>query len=89
MEQINSLQAYFEEFVQRYDFPLNIKLSTSIAADAMVSNSTQTLYIKKNAKFNDNQLKTLANHEIGVHMVTTFNGLKDILKEWKRNRSFY
>ncbi|EIJ40578.1 flavohemoglobin expression-modulating QEGLA motif protein [Galbibacter orientalis] len=73
-------QAYFEEFVERYDFPLNIKLSTSIAADAMVSNSTQTLYIKKNAKFNDNQLKTLANHEIGVHMVTTFNGLNQPLK---------
>ncbi|WP_417443724.1 flavohemoglobin expression-modulating QEGLA motif protein [Joostella sp.] len=78
----NSLdaKAYFEDFVQRYDFPLNIKLSTSIAADAMVSNSKQTLFIKKNAKFNDNQLLTLANHEIGVHMVTTFNGLGQPLK---------
>ncbi|MEL4308349.1 flavohemoglobin expression-modulating QEGLA motif protein [Joostella sp. CR20] len=73
-------KAYFEDFVQRYNFPLNIKLSTSIAADAMVSNSTQTLYIKKNARFNDNQLKTLANHEIGVHMVTTFNGINQPLK---------
>ncbi|QLE02639.1 DUF1704 domain-containing protein [Galbibacter sp. BG1] len=73
-------QAYFEDFVERYDFPLNIKLSTSIAADAMVSNSTQTLFIKKNAKFNENQLKTLANHEIGVHMVTTYNGLNQPLK---------
>ncbi|WP_335966118.1 flavohemoglobin expression-modulating QEGLA motif protein [Galbibacter sp. PAP.153] len=73
-------KAYFEDFVKRYDFPLNIKLSTSIAADAMVSNSTQTLAIKKNARFSDNQLKTLANHEIGVHMVTTFNGLNQPLK---------
>ncbi|MCM5663335.1 flavohemoglobin expression-modulating QEGLA motif protein [Galbibacter mesophilus] len=73
-------KAYFEDFVERYNFPLNIKLSTSIAADAMVSNSTQTLFIKKNARFNDNQLKTLANHEIGVHMVTTFNGLSQPLR---------
>src|SRR5690606_9698865 len=31
-------RSYFEEFVKAYDFPLNIKFSTSIAAVAMVSN---------------------------------------------------
>ena len=73
-------KAYFENFAQRYAFPLQIKFSTNIAADAMVSNSTQTLYIKKNTKFSKNQLLTLANHEIGVHMVTTFNGIAQPLK---------
>ncbi len=73
-------KAYFEEFVQQYDFPLNIRLSTSLAADAMVSNSTQSLVIKKNAKFSKNKLLTLANHEIGVHLVTTFNGMDQPLK---------
>lgn len=72
--------AYFENFVKSYDFQMNIKLSNSIAADAMVSNKLQTLFVKKNARFSDNQLKTLANHEIGVHMVTTFNGLNQPLK---------
>ncbi|HLV62430.1 flavohemoglobin expression-modulating QEGLA motif protein [Galbibacter sp.] len=72
--------AYFENFVKSYDFKINIKLSTSIAADAMVSNKLRTLFIKKNARFSENQLKTLANHEIGVHMVTTFNGLNQPLK---------
>jgi len=71
---------YFEDFSKRYDFPLNIKFSTHIAADAMVSNATQSLLIKKNAKFSKNQLLTLANHEIGVHLVTTFNGLQQPLK---------
>ncbi len=71
---------YFEKFIQRYDFPLHIKFSTNIAADAMVSNSTQTLYIKKNTRFSKNQLLTLANHEIGVHLVTTFNGIAQPLK---------
>lgn len=73
-------KAYFENFAKQYDFPLNIKFSTHIAADAMVSNATQSLLIKKNAKFSKNQLLTLANHEIGVHLVTTFNGLLQPLK---------
>ncbi|MEC7262332.1 MAG: flavohemoglobin expression-modulating QEGLA motif protein [Bacteroidota bacterium] len=71
---------YFEDFVKQYDFPLNIKFSTHIAAEAMVSNSTQSLLIKKNNKFSKNQLLTLANHEIGVHLVTTYNGLLQPLK---------
>ena len=73
-------KAYFEEFAKVYDFPLNIKFSTHIAADAMVSNSSRSLIIKKNAKFSKNQLLTLANHEIGVHLVTTYNSLLQPLK---------
>jgi uncharacterized protein (TIGR02421 family) len=73
-------RAYFQDFSEQYNFPLNIRFSTNIAADAMVSNSSQTLFIKKNAKFSKNQLLTLANHEIGIHMVTTFNGLAQPLK---------
>ena len=83
MEKVFSPQEardYFEAFAQQYDFPLNIKFSTNIAADAMVSNITQTLLIKKNTKFSKNQLLTLANHEIGVHLVTTFNGMHQPLK---------
>ena len=73
-------KAYFEDFAQRYDFPLNIRFSTHIAADAMVSNASQSLLIKRNARFSKNQLLTLAHHEIGVHLVTTFNGLLQPLK---------
>ncbi|WP_394971830.1 flavohemoglobin expression-modulating QEGLA motif protein [uncultured Croceitalea sp.] len=83
MEKVFSPQeakSYFEDFIKQYDFPLNIRFSTNIAADAMVSNSSQTLFIKKNTRFSKNQLLTLANHEIGVHLVTTFNGLAQPLK---------
>lgn len=73
-------KVYFEEFVQQYNFPLNISFSNSIAADAMVSNNTQSLLIKKNTIFSRNQLLTLANHEIGVHLVTTYNGMMQPLK---------
>ncbi len=71
---------YFREFTRRYDFNFNLKFSTKISAAAMVQNNTQTLILKKNHRFSANQLKVLANHEIGVHMVTTFNGLKQSLK---------
>lgn len=71
---------YFEDFTEQYDFPLNVRFSTNIAADAMVSNSSQTLLIKKNTRFSKNQLLTLANHEIGIHLVTTYNGLVQPLK---------
>lgn len=73
-------KTYFEDFAQQYDFPLNIKFSTHIAAEAMVSNASQSLLIKRNAKFSKNQLLTLANHEIGVHLVTTYNGQQQPLK---------
>ncbi len=71
---------YFEDFATRYDFPFNLKLSTKTTAAAMVQNSTQTMLLKKNHLFSANQLQVLANHEIGVHLVTTFNGLKQPLK---------
>ena len=77
---VNDAKAYFEEFSKRYDFNYNIKFSTNISAAAMVLNNTQTLVLRKNHKFSKNQLKVLANHEIGVHMVTTFNALNQPLK---------
>jgi uncharacterized protein (TIGR02421 family) len=72
--------SYFNEFSKRYDFKFNLKTSTHIAAAAMVLNNTQTMVVKKNHKFSKNQLRVLANHEIGVHMVTTFNALEQPLK---------
>ena len=83
MEKVYSAEEakeYFEAFSTKYDFPLNIRFSTNISAEAMVSNSSQALLIKKNTKFSKNQLLTLANHEIGVHLVTTYNGIEQPLK---------
>lgn len=71
---------YFENFSERYDFKYRIKISNNLSAAAMVLNNTQTLVLKKSHKFSLNQLQVLANHEIGVHMVTTFNGLSHPLK---------
>jgi len=83
MEKVYSAEeakAYFEDFGTQHHFPLHTRYSTNIAAEAMVSNSSRALLIKKNTKFSKNQLLTLANHEIGVHLVTTYNGLLQPLK---------
>ncbi|MFP4846688.1 flavohemoglobin expression-modulating QEGLA motif protein [Winogradskyella sp. PE311] len=73
-------KAYFDDFSKRYDFNYNIKISNNLSAAAMVLNNTQTLVLRKSHKYSLNQLKVLTNHEIGVHMVTTFNGLSQPLK---------
>ena len=73
-------RVYFDEFSKRYDFKYNIKISNNLSAAAMVLNNTQTLVLRKSHKYSLNQLKVLTNHEIGVHMVTTFNGLDQPLK---------
>ncbi|MFP2994853.1 flavohemoglobin expression-modulating QEGLA motif protein [Spongiivirga sp. MCCC 1A20706] len=73
-------EAFFRQYGKEYGFDFNIKLSTKLSASAMVLNNTQTLVLKKNAMFSANMLNVLANHEIGVHMVTTFNGLNQPLK---------
>lgn len=70
----------FEEFSKRYDFDYNIKISKNLSAAAMVLNNTQTLVLRKTHSYSKNQLDVLTNHEIGVHMVTTFNGLLQPLK---------
>jgi uncharacterized protein (TIGR02421 family) len=72
--------AYFKEFTKQYDFKFNLKLSNKTTAAAMVQNSTQTMLLKKNHRFSTNQIKVLANHEIGVHLVTTYNGMDQALK---------
>ncbi|MBT8323985.1 MAG: flavohemoglobin expression-modulating QEGLA motif protein, partial [Winogradskyella sp.] len=71
---------YFRTFSKRYDFTYKIKISSNISAAAMVINSSQTLVLNKSHKFSQHQLNVLCNHEIGVHMVTTFNALVQPLK---------
>lgn len=73
-------KAYFEEFSERYDFNYTVKLSNNLSAAAMVLSNSKMLVLRKNHKFSKNQLKVLANHEIGVHLVTTFNAFEQPLK---------
>ena len=71
---------FFEEFSKDYDFQYKITHSSKMSASAMVSNNTRTLVLNENHLFSSHELNVLNNHEIGVHMVTTMNGLLHPLK---------
>ncbi|MGH1388178.1 flavohemoglobin expression-modulating QEGLA motif protein [Kordia sp.] len=70
----------FREYSKQYDFTYQIKLSKDMSAIAMVLNNIKTLVINEKHTFSENEIAVLTNHEIGVHMVTTMNGLLHPLK---------
>ena len=72
-------QAYFQAFGEQYPFRFRVRQSNSITGAAMALNSRE-LVVKKNRKFSDSDLKILSHHEIGVNMLTNFNGLDQTLK---------
>lgn len=72
--------AIFRKYASQYDFDFEIKSSDKMAAIAMVSNNLKTLFVSSNHTFSDNEMAVLNNHEIGVHLVTTMNGLLHKLK---------
>ena len=73
-------EIFFKEFSKDYQFDYNIVHSKKISASAMVLNSTKTLVLNENHSYSEHELNVLNNHEIGVHMVTTMNGLLHPLK---------
>ena len=73
-------EVFFKDYSKRYDFSYNIKHSDKLSAIAMVLNNSKTLVLNSNHTYSKNQIEVLTNHEIGVHMVTTMNGLLHPLK---------
>ena len=73
-------EQFFRTYSKRYDFSYHITYSDKMGAIAMVLNNQQTLVLNSNHLFSDNEVGVLTNHEIGVHMVTTMNGLIQPLK---------
>ncbi len=73
-------EPFFKAYSKQYDFNYRIKHSSKISASAMVLNNKRTLVLNENYLFSEHELNVLNNHEIGVHMVTTMNGLEHPLK---------
>ena len=73
-------KSFFKTFSEQYNFGYDIEFSNRISAIAMVLNNTKTLVLNTNHSYSDNEIAVLTNHEIGVHMVTTINGLLHPLK---------
>ncbi len=73
-------EVFFKDFSKKYDFSYQIDYSDKISAIAMVLNNIKTLVLNTNHTYSENEIAVLTNHEIGVHMVTTMNGLLHPLK---------
>jgi len=73
-------EKFFRAYSENYDFSHEIKFSSTMGAIAMVSNSIKALVLNENHLFSENEINILTNHEIGVHMVTTMNGVLHPLK---------
>lgn len=73
-------ESIFRDYAKSYDFTFDIKHSATMGAIAMVLNNIKALVINSNHMFSENEMNVLTNHEIGVHMVTTMNGLLQPLK---------
>jgi len=71
--------SYFQDYNKIYNFDFSIKTSSAMSAAAMVSNKDRALILKKNHQFSQHQLNVLAHHEIGVHLLTTFNAVEQPL----------
>ncbi|MGR5346346.1 flavohemoglobin expression-modulating QEGLA motif protein [Vibrio mediterranei] len=69
-----------KEAALNWGMKCKITLSSSLAARAMVSSLPPTLFVNKNAIFSHDEVQRLIQHELGVHMATTFNARQQPLK---------
>ncbi len=64
---------YFYSLSGQYGFECKIEISRKTVSKVLVLNSKKTVLIRKDAYFSERSLKALAEHELGVHMLTTIN----------------
>ncbi len=77
---VHETEKLFREYSKQYDFSYEIKHSDKMSAIAMVLSNDKTLVLNTNHTFSKTDVDILTNHEIGVHMVTTMNSLRNDLK---------
>ncbi len=77
---VHETEKLFREYSKQYDFSYEIKHSDKMSAIAMVLSNDKTLVLNTNHTFSETDVNILTNHEIGVHMVTTMNSLRNDLK---------
>ena len=77
---VDQAKKIFEDSFANYGFKGKIRVDKKVLSTVMVLNSTKTVVLKDGATFTQNELQYLAEHEIGVHMVTTMNAANNKLK---------
>lgn len=76
----NDVYHYFKYEIDKYGFQCKLEISKKIISKVLNLNHKKTLYIRKDSFFSEKSLKALAEHEIGVHMLTTINSRLQPLK---------
>ncbi|ELK8308646.1 TPA: flavohemoglobin expression-modulating QEGLA motif protein [Vibrio vulnificus] len=66
-------QTQMQQAAKAWEMLCKVSLSSSLAARAMVSSNPPTLLLNGKVTFHDTELRRLIQHELGVHMATTFN----------------
>ncbi|MCF7970181.1 MAG: flavohemoglobin expression-modulating QEGLA motif protein [Methylococcaceae bacterium] len=74
---------HFLEALKIYNIQCKVELTDKIIASAMVDNGKKVILINKSMKMNQVEIDALIHHELGVHMVTTFNSDLQQLKVFK------
>lgn len=64
---------YFIQKINQYGFNCKVEISKRTISKVLVLNHKKTIRIRKNSLFSKTALNALAEHEVGVHMVTTIN----------------
>ncbi len=76
----NDVFHYFKYVIDKYGFQCKLEISKKIISKVLNLNNKKTLLIRKDAFFSEKSLHALAEHEIGVHMLTTINSRLQPLK---------
>ncbi|MBN1599297.1 MAG: flavohemoglobin expression-modulating QEGLA motif protein [Bacteroidales bacterium] len=74
------VEHYFKKTLENYGFSCKIEISRNTVSKVMVLNSRKLIRIRRDARFTEKGLYALAEHEIGVHMLTTINARLQPLK---------
>jgi len=70
----------FESTAIFYGIDCKVEISNKIVAKALVNNARKSILLNKNLNITRQEMTALISHELGVHMVTTFNAIDQPLK---------
>ncbi len=77
---MGSVIEQFKTALDDYGIDSRIELSKRVISQVMVLNSQKLIRMRPDAKFTQKQVNAMIEHEIGVHMVTTYNSANQALK---------
>lgn len=70
----------FKDGLKEYGFKASVVKNSKMVADVMVMNREKKIAVRDGIKIKPKHLRHLVHHEIGVHMVTTFNSNQQPLR---------